>query len=90
MLVQVKFVRLWKSTHIKNNICLSRNIWNKAIDETKLKWTNVKKEKLVYVDNSAVNNSSKDSYGYSKKGQHCILKRKARVSEKITIVGAHK
>ena len=28
----------------------------------------IKKEELVYVDESSVNNSSKDGYGYSKKG----------------------
>ena len=36
--------------------------------ETKWKWTNVnKKEKLIYVDESAIHNISKDGYGYSKK-----------------------
>ena len=64
--------------HIKKRISAYQ-----AIDQTKRKQsqTNInKKRKLVYVDEPAVSNISKDGYGYSEKGKRCILKRKARVT----------
>ena len=54
-----------------------------AIDQTKRKQSQInvnKKKKKLFIYESRVNNSSKDSYVYSKKGQCCILKRKSRAT----------
>ena len=64
-------------------------------DKTKRKrfQTNANKkeeERIVYVDESSFNNSSKDGYGYSKKGQRSFSRRKGRASDRKTVVSAQK
>ena len=48
------------------------------------------KKRLVFVDESSINNSSKDGYGYSKRGQRSFSRRRGRASDRITIIGAQR
>ena len=60
----------------KKRISAYQEKWSKE----KIKNVN-KKEKLVYLYESGVNNRSKDGYGYSKKENCCILMKKKQVNE---------